>query len=130
MERKFHIVYGYRPLIDLILNRPGKIDETHGLLIDSCAVLIESCEVNRVEVNKKINGSSGIVVYGLEVAVFSTGLDVRVQLVEAHELTNHILQEGLEPVGAIAELLNGVLAVYGIVDPGQLAVELGAGEIL
>lgn len=69
-------------------------------------------------------------VYGLEVAVLSTGLDVRVQLVEAHELTDHILQESLEPVGAITELLNGVLTVYGIVDPGKLAVELGTCKIL
>ena len=54
---------------------------------------------------------------------------VRVQLVEAHELPDHVLKEGLEPVGSIAELLNGVLAVHGIVDPRKLAVELSLGEI-
>jgi len=56
------------------------------------------------------------VVDGLVITVFRTRLDVRVQLVEAHELTNHVLQEALEPVGAIAELLNGVLGVYDVVD--------------
>ena len=129
VERKNHVIYGYRPLIDLVLNRPAEIHKSHHLLVGRFAVLVECCEVNGVEVNQKIYGSARIVVDGLEVTVFSTGLDVRVQLVEAHELPDHVLKEGLEPVGSIAELLNGVLAVHGIVDPRKLAVELSLGEI-
>ena len=55
-------------------------------------------------------------VYLLVVIVLLTCEDVRVDLVKAHKLSDHVLQEALEVVRRIAEPFYDISLVNGIVD--------------
>lgn len=104
----------------------------HRLVDGTSAEVVQGFElkqVDRVECQQHVHRPADVMVDGLRIKVLGRRLDVRVEPVEADELSDHVLKEALEPVGRVSKPLDGLIDVQLVVDVRQLAVELGVREV-